>query len=175
MDRVVGSPFDLRPRREATSLHFVWVFPYAPVPAGRSLPMVRAWLELPGLGPWEVPLAFDSAADLSPSDGGGAVFRGFDPTAGTHRVVAIRGVSGTGMASVHPVTCIIEPPDDPVRLALDVGFTDPESSPPPLNVLGRQGFLDRFGVALRNDLLPPCLYLAPRSAIEAPPGRARAQ
>ena len=104
-----------------------------------------------------MPLAFDSAADLSLIDGGWAVLRGFDPTAGTHRVVPIRGVSGTSMAYVHPVTCIIGPPDDTIRLALNVGFIDPESAPPPLNVLGRQGFLDRFDVALRNYLLPPCL------------------
>ncbi len=157
-----GTPFDLRPRREATQLTFDWVFPYAPVPAGRQLPTLRALLELPGVGLRDLSLALDTGADVSLVDGGWATLVGFDPTRGARRVEPIRGVSGALVAYVHAVPCIIGPRSDPLRVHLEVGFTDPGAPSPPLNVLGRKGFLDAFAVALENYLLPPRLYLAPR-------------
>ena len=161
-----GSPFDLRPRREPTAVQFEWVFPYAPVPAGRPLPVIRVWLELPGLPPWEVPLAFDSAADLSLVDGGWAIFRGFDPTAGARRLEPVRGVGGTVTAYVHEVVCHLSPPGDSapqaLRLTLPTAFTHPNAPPPPLNVLGREGFLDHLAVGIEGYVLPPRLYLALR-------------
>jgi hypothetical protein len=74
----------------------------------------------------------------------------------------VRGVGGAAVAYVHTLSCTIGPRTTPLQFRLDVGFTHPEAAPPPLNVLGRQGFLDTFTVALENYLLPPCLYLAPR-------------
>jgi hypothetical protein len=157
-----ATPFDLRPRREATRLTFEWVFPYAPVPAGRPLPTLRALLELPGAGPRDLPLALDTGADVSLVDGGWATLVGFDPTRGAQRVEPIRGVGGATVAYMHAVPCTIGPRSDPLRLLLEVAFSDPAAPPPPLNVLGRKGFLDAFAVALENYLLPPRLYLAPR-------------
>ena len=113
------------------------------------------------MGVCDLALAVDTGADLSLVDGTFAA-DGFDPTQGALRVEPIRGVSGVSTAYVHRVGCILGPPDDPRRLALEIAFTDPEAPAPPLNVLGRQGFLDAFDIALRNYLLPPCLYLAPR-------------
>ena len=107
-------------------------------------------------------MAVDTGADMSLVDGGLVAARGFDPAAGAARLEPVRGVGGSSTAFVHRVTCVLGPPDDPIRLALEVAFTDPNGPPPPLNVLGRQGFLDQFDLAIRNYLLPPCLYVAPR-------------
>jgi hypothetical protein len=109
-----------------------------------------------------VALAVDTGADVSLVDGTFAIVRGFDPSVGATRLAPIRGVAGASAAYVHRVPCILGTPGDPVRIMLDVAFTHPDAPPPPLNVLGRQGFLDHFDLAIRNHLLPPCLYLAPR-------------
>lgn len=155
-----GTPFDLRPRPEATHLTFDRVFPYAPVPAGRPLPKLRALLELPGVGLRDLSLALDTGANVSLIDGGWATLVDFDPPRGAQRVEPIRGVSGALVAYMHTVPCIIGPRSDPLRICLEVGLSDPAAPPPPLNVLGRKGFLDAFAVALENYLLPPRLYLA---------------
>ncbi|MGH2355034.1 MAG: hypothetical protein ACRDI2_09880 [Chloroflexota bacterium] len=162
MDTSPGSPFDLRPRREPTQLQFDWVFPYAPVPAGRPLPTLRTLVELPGIGHRDLALTLDTGADLSLIDGGWATLTGFDPTRGARRLEPVRGVGGAAVAYVHILSCAIGPSDAPLRLPLEIGFTDPNAPPPPLNVLGRQSFLNSFAVALENYLLPPRLYLAIR-------------
>jgi hypothetical protein len=59
-------------------------------------------------------------------------------------------------------TAADSPDDVGLAFTLPVAFTHPDSPPPPLNVLGRQGFLDRFAVALEGYRLPPCLYLSQR-------------
>jgi hypothetical protein len=162
VDSNSGSPFDLRPRHEATHLSFDWVFPYAAAPAGRPLPSLRALIELPGIGYRDLSLALDTGADISIVDGGWAVLVGFDPTRDARRLEPVRGVGGAAVAYVHTLSCTIGPHTAPLQFRLDVGLTHPEAAPPPLNVLGRQGFLDAFAVAFENYLLPPCLYLAPR-------------
>lgn len=107
-------------------------------------------------------MAVDTGADVSLVDGAFALARGFDPTAHAERLEPLRGVTGAGIAYVHSVPCILGPANDPRRFTLDVAFTDPTSPPPPLNVLGRRGFLDRFDLAIRTSLLPPTMYLEPR-------------
>ena len=119
-------PFDLRPRRERTALEFDWVFPYAPWPAGRPLPTLRCWLDLPGAGQCEVALAVDTAADLTLVDGAFAAARGFDPTVGVTRLAPVRGVGGGGVAHIHQVAITIGPASDGTRLPA-----------PPLKVLRR--------------------------------------
>ena len=168
MPRNPGSPFDLRPRREPTRLAFTWVFPYAPVPAGRPLPVLRTLVDLPGAGFQEVVLALDTGADLSIVDGGWAALVGFDVRQGAERLEPLRGIGGASVAYIHLVTCVTGPQNDPLSFALQIGFTDPDSPPPPLNVLGRQGFLDAFAIAIENYLVPPRLYVAPRRVHGAP-------
>jgi hypothetical protein len=157
-----GSPFDLRPRQETTDLRFRWVFPYAPVPVGRPLPALRVWLELPTVGLRAITLGLDTGADMTLIAGGWAELVGFDPTREATRIEPVRGVTGASVAFVHRLSCMLGPADDPLRLSLEVGFTDPAAPAPPISVLGRQGVLDHFAVAIENYLLPPCLYLAPR-------------
>jgi hypothetical protein len=166
MDYAPPSPFDLRARREPTTRQFEWAFPYAPVPAGRPLPVIRVALALPGQQPWRLPLAFDSGADVSLVDGNAAGFRGFNPRLGAARVEPLKGVGGGLVAYVHTLRCHLVPPTidgrDVLALTLPVAFTDPDGPPPPLNVLGREGFLDHFAVAIEGYLLPPRLLLVAR-------------
>jgi hypothetical protein len=166
VDYAPSSPFDLRPHRESTEHHFEWVFPYAPVPVGRPLPVIEVVLELPGSNQWMLPLGFDSGTDVTLVNGGAARFRGFDPRSGARRVEPVTGVGGAAVVYVHNLRCHLVPPEyggrEVLAVTLPVAFTDPDGPAPPLNVLGREGFLDRFAVAIEGYLLPPRLYLAPR-------------
>ena len=143
---------------------FDWTFPYLPIPAKRALPVLRTWLALPGAPVWEVALAFDSGAELSLVSGQDAVLRGFDPVVDAKRIEPVQGIGGASTVYVHDVSCQIVATglsdDASLRFTLPVAFSDPQRPSPPLNVLGREGFLDRFSVAIVGHLLPPRLHLA---------------